>query len=862
MIRRVMRARDMLLTLTAIAGLLGLQAQLRMPDAPQEGRTQTAAQAAYATLPLAFEPNLGLAEDSVDFLVHHGQAVTAFSSGGTTTSVGGKQVTMSLTGAAEQDFAGTDELPSKTNYFLGNDQSKWQSDIPNYGKLLAKDVYPGIDLAYYGTNSQLEHDFIVSPGADYKQIAFGFTGQDDLSLDKDGNLILKAGDDTLTLNAPVTYQTDTNSKHTIPSNFELRDGTVTVAVADTYDPAKPLVIDPVLSLVYSTYLGGNGDDQGAKIAVDGDGNVYVTGPTTSTNLPTAVPYQASIGGSTDAYVAKFDATGSTLLYSTYFGGSGADSARSIAVDAAGEAYVGGITASNDLPTASPYQGSYGGGASDGFVLKLNAAGSSPLFATYLGGSAEDVIYGIALDPSDNAYVTGYTFSTNFPTAAPLQASSAGSKDIIIAKFMGSGAISYATYLGGSGDDEASSVAVNAAGEAFIAGNVTSTNFPTASPYQASKSGGLYDAVVVKLNAAGSALVYSTYLGGTGAEVGRDIVVDAGSNVYIGGYTSSTNFPTKNPYQASYAGGSFDGFAAKFDAAGSLVYATYIGGSGTDVGTGIAVDGSGRAYVVGYTSSTNFPTNSPYQAGNAGGNDVFVARFNQVGTALDFSSYLGGTGADVGFGVAVDAADTAFLTGYTDSANFPTATPYQTSHAGSNDAFVARISFAVDLVARVNPTLTFTVGSTSCALGTLSTTQTQQCTYILSAATNGESGYAISYLPATTLTSGGNTIDALGSMTASTLNTEQFGINLAANTAAGSHTATDFGAAPSGGVGAAAANYATANSFKFAVAGDQVASSAGPSLATAYTVSTIANIGSTTEAGAYSATVTYTIVARY
>ncbi len=236
--------------------------------------------------------------------------------------------------------------------------------------------------------------------------------------------------------------------------------------------------------------------------------------------------------------------------------------------------------------------------------------------------------------------------------------------------------------------------------------------------------------------------------------------------------------------------------------------------------------------------------------------------NPAGSALDYSTYLGGSAGDNTNALAVDAAGSAYVTGSTLSSDFPTQSPFQGSLGGIDDALVTKLSDGLDIVARVNPTLTFTVGSTSCALGTLSTTQTQQCTYTLSAATNGESGYGISYLPAATLTSGGNTITALGSPTASTLNTEQFGLNLAANTAAGSHTATDFGAAPSGGSGAAVVNYATANSFKFATAGDQVASSAGPSLATTYTVSTIANIGNATEAGAYSTIVTFNVVAGY
>ncbi len=855
----------------AVALLLLLQVLALDLTAPREsGNNDTAtAQAAYATLPLAFEPNVGQADGAVDFLVHHGQAVTAFSSTGTTTSVGGKQVTMALKNADEQDFSGTDELQSKTNYFLGNDESQWQSDIPNYGKLLAKDIYPGIDLAYYGTNSQLEHDFIVAPGVDYKQIAFGFTGQDDLALDDDGNLVLKAGDDTLTLNAPVTYQTDTNSKHTIPSSFELKNGTVTIAVADTYDPAKPLIIDPVLSLVYSTYLGGSGGDQGSSIAVDASGNVYVTGTTSSANFPTASPFQGSRNGSDDIFIAKLNPLGSALVYSTYLGGStGGEAPYSIAVDVDGNAYVIGITNSSNFPTMSPFQGSLSG-SQDAFVTKLNPGGSALVYSTYLGGSDAETGYGIAADANGNAYVTGNTSSANFPTVSPFQAVRSGATDAYVAKFNSSGsALVYSTYLGGSSTDGGVAIAVDASSSAYVTGLTNSTNFPTASPFQASY-GGSGDVFLAKFNATGSALTYATYLGGSASELPYyGMAVDSVGNAYIAGSTNSTDFPTESPVQASKSAGN-DAFVTKFDPSGSaLVYSTYLGGSEphasfSDTASAVAADSAGNAYVTGFTYSTDFPTSNPLQGSGSGNGDAFVTKLNPSGSALVYSTYIGGSDNDGGRGIAVGLNGDAYVTGSTSSTNFPTMSPMQAVNAGNGDVFITRLTeHNVDLEARVNPTLTFTVGSTSCALGTLSATQTQQCTYTLSAATNGESGYGISYLPAATLTSGGNTITALGSPTASTLNTEQFGLNLAANTAAGSHTATDFGAAPSGGSGAAAANYATANSFKFTTAGDQVASSAGPSLATTYTVSTIANIGNTTEAGAYSTAITFNIVAGY
>ncbi len=868
MTRTADRVYRRLLALTLLVSLqvLGIQVTAPFVATEHDDAVKTSAQSAFATLPLAFEPNLGQAEDSVDFLVHHGQAVTAFSSTGTTTSVGGRQVTMSLTGAAEQAFSGTEELPSKTNYFLGNDQSNWQSDIPNYGRLLAKDVYPGIDLAYYGTNSQLEHDFIVSPGADYKRIAFGFTGQDDLLLDDGGNLVLKAGDDTLTLNAPVTYQVGDHDKHTIPSSFELKDGTVTVAVADTYDPAKPLVIDPVLSLVYSTYLGGSDYDEGYSIASDPNGNIILSGRTLSMNFPTSTPYQAgNAGGAYDAFVLKLDPDGLGLVYSTYLGGTGGDEGYNVAVDFNGNAYLIGYTTSTDFPTASPFQAVHGGGVYDAFLTKINASGSALTYSTYLGGSGSDFGYDIALDAGGSAYVVGRTASTNFPTSSPIQGSNGGGYDVFLTKFTATGsALAYSTYIGGSNNDQASSIVLDATNNAYVAGQTRSVNFPTVAPYQAAIAGGA-DAFVTKVNASGSALAYSSYLGGgTGDDLGFGVAVDGDGNMYVMGNTASTDFPTVSPLQAANGGG-YDVFLTKFTAAGSaLTYSTYIGGSSTDFGYGFVIDENQNAFVAGFTNSTNFPTASAYQATYGGGpDDAFIMHLDATGSALAYSTFLGGSGDDIANNLIIDLSGNVYVTGYTGSTNFPTANAFQGARAGGNDAYITQLTeHTVDLEARVNPSLNFAVGSASCALGTLSITQTQQCTYTLSAATNGESGYAVSYLPAATLTSGGNTITALSSPTASTLNTEQFGLNLAANTAVGSHTAADFGAVPSGGSGTVAANYATANSFKFATAGDQVASSVGPSLATTYTVSTIANIGNTTEAGTYSTTITYNIVAGY
>ncbi len=850
----------------SVALLLGLQAlvlNVTAPPTQPDSAGAANAQAGFAHLPLAFEPNQGQAGDGVDFLVHHGQAVTAFSGTSATTSVGGKEVAMSLVGGTDARFAGQSELPSKTNYFVGNDQSQWHSDIPNFQKLLAKNVYPGIDLSYYGTNSTLEHDFIVAPGANYRQIAF--TVGEHPTLDADGNLILGSGESALTLKKPVSYQGGDSAKQTVASRFELDGDIVRVTLGNDYNPAERLVIDP--ALVYSTYLGGStSDEQSNTIAVDQNGNAYVAGFTNSTNFPTSSPYQASTNGGNEVFVTKFNATGSSLIYSTYLGGSSHDGVKALAVDASGNAYLFGNTTSSNFPTSSPFQAANGGGANDAFLTKLNAAGSALLYSTYLGGNGQDGAGGIAVDSSGSAYVIGYTLSTNFPTASPYQASKMNTFDAYITKFNPSGtSLVYSTYLGTNGSDNGYGIAVDTSGNAYLLGDTSSSSFPTSSPFQASYAGGASDLFVAKLNASGSALTYSSYLGGSGVEWSGGIAVDASGAAYIAGYTTSTDFPTASPIQASHAGATYDSFVTKINAAGSaMVYSTYLGGTGDDDARAIALDASNNAFVVGETSSTNFPIASAYQATNGGGfRDAFVTKLNSAGSAFSYSTYLGGSGIDYGSDIAMDLSGDAFVTGYTDSTNYPTASAFQASNAGGFDVFVTQLTERTITVSGTAPALlTFALGANSCDFGSLSAGQTKSCTHTLSASTNAANGYVISYIPTTTLTSGANTITGMGSQTASVLGTEQFGLNLKANTASGSHTASAFGANPSGGNGVAVSAYNTADQFKFVTTGETIAQAASTSATTLYTVSYIANITPITEPGLYSNLITYTIVASY
>ena len=414
------------------------------------------------------------------------------------------------------------------------------------------------------------------------------------------------------------------------------------------------------------------------------GNAYVIGTTASTDFPTtADAYQTEFAGGGggfintfagfavgDIFVAKLNAAGNALVYSTYLGGAGDDYGEGIAVDAAGNAYLAGMTDSTDFPTTNAIQAE-NAGLADMFIAKLNASGSALAYSTYLGGSDSDGDPMIALDARGNLYFEAWTLSTDIPTANAFQTESAGSVDISVGKVNAAGdALAYSTYLGGS-DFEicGSDIVVDPAGNNYLNGITCSTDFPTLNPIQPEKAGPC-DAFLTKLNANGNALIYSTYLGGNGDEITLGTAVDAAGNAYVTGTTFSSDFPTVNPIQATYAGNG-DAFVAKVNRNGTaLVYSTYLGGTDFDLGRGIVVDAARNSYIVGGTVSTDFPTANPLQAANAGDEDVFLTKLNRTGNALVFSTYLGGSSWEEPSGIALGPSGDAYIQGTTASTDFP------------------------------------------------------------------------------------------------------------------------------------------------------------------------------------------------
>ena len=641
---------------------------------------------------------------------------------------------------------GSEELAGKANYFIGNDPKRWRTNVPTYAKVRYRNVYPGVDLEYYGNQGgQLEYDFIVAPGADPSVIALHVEAvrEPPLRIEANGDLVIPAKASEIRFRKPSVYQPDSGSslvtRHSslVDGRFVLdADARIRFALGP-YDHAKPLVIDPVLT--YSTYLGGSGGDSGDAICVDSSGNAYVTGQTSSVDFPTAGPLQASLNGFTNAFVSKLNPTGSALIYSTYLGGNGYDGGYGIAVDASGNAYVTGITSSSDFPTVNPFQASNNAPFLDtGFVAKLNPSGSALVYSTYLGGSGDGWSSGIAADSSGNAYLIGYTQSTDFPTVNPLQASnkSPSSGNGFVAKLNPSGStLIYSTYLGGSGGDSASGIALDSAGNAYVTGYTQSADFPTVNPLQATLNGSS-NAFVAELNPAGSALVYSTFLGGSGEDTGTAIAVDSSGSAYATGFTNSTNFPTVNPLQTTNkaaAAGNTTAFVAELNPAGTaLVYSTYLGGSVQDQASGVAVDTSGNAYVVGNTSSKDFPTVNPVQVTNnsAGSGSLglapataFVAELNEAGSALIYSTYLGGSVQDQANAVAVDTSGNAHITGYTASLDFPTVNPLQPANKNAQPS--GSTAFVAELSAGPAPALSFFPSVLNFGVVPVNTTSAQQ-----------------------------------------------------------------------------------------------------------------------------------------
>ncbi|HSU55938.1 MAG TPA: SBBP repeat-containing protein [Candidatus Dormibacteraeota bacterium] len=648
-------------------------------------------------------------------------------------------VRMSFVGAdPNAAMTGGAPMPTKVNYLIGNDPRNWRAGVTTFSQVRVDNLYPGVQMVYHGSADQLQFDFTVAPGGDPGVIAIRFDGVTRLTLNSEGDLIISLGPHQIIQPRPTIYQLIGGAEQAVTGGYVLKGPRTVQFSIGNYDRSLPLVIDPSLS--YSSYFGGNSSDLALAVKVDTNGFVYVAGQTISTKFPFPLPpggfSQGFQGGRVngDGFVAKFDNTASNLLYFTYLGGSKSDAALDLAVDAAGHAFVTGFTDSPDFPVTNAVFPTIGGGrsptfesfATDAFVSELNETGSGFVYSTYLGGTLADRGIGIAVDPIGNTYVTGFTFSSNFPVtvSTALQTRIAGSNDVFVAKFATNGsALLYSTYLGGTNLDEGTGIAADAAGLAYITGYTASTNFPVTSKalqtnintqilparfYKGKKVP--LDAFVTVIDTAvlaapnqaptnGASLRYSTYLGGTNNDTGFRLALDANSNIYVTGRATPPDFPNasllslRNGTNKSNADAFLTKLAFASDSA-SMAYSVLFGGSTNDVGWDVAVDSAGNAFVVGITISRNFPTNNGsgfLRNTNTGHADVFVTAFNTNASALLYSGYIGGKQNDYGYGIAVDALGNAFVVGQTSSKDFPFVGGIQSTRYGTNDAFLAKIS---------------------------------------------------------------------------------------------------------------------------------------------------------------------------
>ncbi len=548
-----------------------------------------------------------------------------------------------------------DEMEYKCNYFFGSDPAKWYTDVPNYEAVTLRNLYPGVDLKYSGdADGQVAYEFITTSSADVELIKIEYEGAEGTSVDGEGRLILKtawgemrvgvlppagdllSGEVGFGLKSGTTSESEVDPSTGLSAGFS---GQNALAASD-------------IGVSYSTYLGGAGDDYGWGIAVDAAGCAYVIGNTTSAAFPTLNPYQGTNQGGTDIFVTKLSSSGNSLIYSTYLGGGDTDEATGIALDGNDNVYVTGRTVSSNFPTSNPYQSMNGGGTWDALITKLSNGGNSLVYSTYLGGGDRDEGNAVVVDSAGRAFVVGSTNSSNFPTVNQYQTEQPY-MDVFVTKFSSSGSsLAYSTYLGGSGDDYGTKIAVDNSGSAYVTGYTYSVNFPTQNPYQTDQGG--IDVFVSKLSSTGSSLDYGTYLGGGADDYAWGIARGTDGCAYITGYTSSSNFPTVNSYQTDQAG--VDAFVTKLaSTGGSLTYSTYLGGSGDDWGYRVAVDNYGNTFIVGRTASTDFPLLNTLQT-NQPGDDVFITKLTDLGNSLDWSTYLGGSGAEIGLGIALHSSE--------------------------------------------------------------------------------------------------------------------------------------------------------------------------------------------------------------
>jgi hypothetical protein len=738
--------------------ILRAVAMTNSEPAKVQDSTRPQVEASFGNLPLSFEPNRGQTDSRVKFLSHAGhhtlwlmndEAVLAVGRrpGAHLSSLGGKekspQVNESVPAVLRMKFVGANANPrvagearqqGMVNYFIGTPE-QWRTKIPVYSRVRYSSLYPGIDLVFYGTNRELEYDLVVSPGADPGQIKLGISGAESMRIDRDGNLVLKTTAGEIIQQKPRIYQHKGTSFVAVSGDYLIKGANEIGFRLGNYDRRAAVVIDPVLR--YASYLtgGGDEDDGGTGIAVDSSNRVVVAGWTCSITFPgeNGPPVPRCVS----AFVTKLDFTGSTMIFTAFVPGSVFFDNIPLALDAADNIYIAGSTNGNTFgedtfkPTPGAFQGAFGG-KTDAWVAKLNSSGNKLIYATFLGGSGDERVGGIDVDSAGNAYVAGSTTSKNFPvTAGVFQGEcklkndgSCASAFVTKLNADGSRAL-YSSYLGGHGTQSGEGIALNSSGNAFVVGGTDAKDFPTTAGSAQPVPAGAEDAFVVQFSSSGSHLNFSTFLGGTGADVGNAIALDSFGNAFITGRTESKNFPIKNAFQPGCSGAC--GFVSKLNTSGRLVYSTFLGsgggsGFGTPAGgTGIAVTLGGEAYVTG-EPGPNFPlTQNAFQRivgpnlfENPRSGSIFITKFSSAGQLI-YSSFLGGELSAPR--VALDRSTNAYLTGLVSFGGTVPVTPgaFQEQRGAEEDTFVAKV-VALCALSTVNRSVTICSPSSGSTVG--------------------------------------------------------------------------------------------------------------------------------------------------
>ena len=733
-----MMPRSAIRTLTPAVGMAAL---LVLGGARAARATVDAGDAAR----LSFLPNVGQLAGDARFVAYTADGAILLAPGGIVLAPrrAGDAAALRISYTAsnpDASLGGSEALPGRVSYLLGDDPGRWRRDVPSYGRVSWRELYAGVDLEVEGRGNTLKATYTVAPGSDPGAIRWRYDGAEGVAVAATGELAIRVAGRTLSDAPPVAWQEAGGGRREVAVRYALdADGTASFATGE-FDPAFPLVIDP--HLVYSTLIGGADIDEGRDIAVDAAGNVYVTGSTRSLNMPGAGPPQASYAGPIaaasfgDAFVAKLDPSGGTLLYLTYLGGSADDVADAITVGGDGSVYVTGMTKSADFPVVNALQGAPGGQAcsappcSDAFVARLNAAGNGLQCRQKLGGSgnengglidlgARSVALGIGLDGADNVLVTGVTESDDFPTPNGAFTTRSGLADVFVAAVRADGQeLLYGTYLGGTGVEHSGDLAAEGSGVAVVAGTTLSSSFPVKAALQPALAGGA-DAFVARIDTTGSgsdSLVSSTFHGGSDADYALAVAVDSFGHASVAGHTLSLDLPTPGGFQTTNGSAGKpsprDGFVATLSADGSaLLYGTYLGGAETDLAYALKGAGSGRLLVAGRTFSDDLPTRDPWQSVRGGSADVFVAYLDPSSTgavSLLYSTYLGGAASDFAYGLAAGADDAAYIVGATSGTSGDSFPIYRTLGANSTSTGV--------LVAKLDPRMQYWIPVASRAAG--------------------------------------------------------------------------------------------------------------------------------------------------